>query len=569
MHRTRHAITGLLIASGLAGCASSWAPSGQLVNTAADGQYAAARELVAARIGNARPSNRDYILAHAQLAMLELADGQAEAAEQPFLAAYDILRLGGVNKDSTVNVIFDSEQGGTTWKGEPFEQAMTYAYFAAQLASLNDWGNANAAAQQSLFQLADFAQGERPPADRDGDGTLSTVEIGLAAQDAPEDYLDNGYQPIETDFAPGYMMAGAANWARAHLDDSYRKAARDNFNKAIRNGPGLKPVVDALVSRRANTLLWIDFGKGPQKIRTGYADAYSEFRSSQPMAPAPLRLRAGGAQQSVEYAADLDRYARDHRWRQYEDVRVAKALVGDAAIVAGSVATATARSDEQAIAGIAAIIAGAIINSGAAADIRYNEVLPRFVYFAAVDITEPDTTIQLEIAGAPGTRLALPAIDPPTEPERLAFRYIRLNNTRVAPTWATSAAVRYANDHYDPTVPGDGLPYIMGGRCVRTPSENTLRRYQADGNLLNMTLVELRNLYAEEGITLDLSEQAGNAARHILEGGNSLVTPLAGTAGYTRLFCADHPAFAPRSQRLLDAIRTHRAAAPGPAPSSP
>ncbi len=112
---------------------------------------------------------------------------------------------------------------------------------------------------------------------------------------------------------------------------------------------------------------------------------------------------------------------------------------------------------------------------------------------------------------------------------------------------------------------GDGLPYILGGTCVRRPTPEVLAYYQSQGQLASMTLNELENLYRAEGVSLDGSGEAGAAARgdapavmHILEGGKSIQVPLAGTAGYLRLLCREHPAYRPRSKELAEAIESLR-----------
>jgi len=112
--------------------------------------------------------------------------------------------------------------------------------------------------------------------------------------------------------------------------------------------------------------------------------------------------------------------------------------------------------------------------------------------------------------------------------------------------------VVYANDAYAGRVEGDDLPYILGGRDASRPTQQALSRYQAAGHLSGMTTVELENLYREEGIKLTEEDLGGRPHVHVLEGGDSLVPPLAGTAGYARVFCQEHGPYAPRSQALRD-----------------
>ena len=517
-----------------------------LAPLAAAGRYPEARERLEQRIAKSRDAeNRDYVLDRVRLGMVELADGQVDAAETPFLAAYDLLRVQGLNDDRTVRALVGTESGAITWKGEPFEQAAAYAYFAAQLASVSDWGNVHAAAQQSLFLLADFGTGP--------DGSELSYE--QVYRETDEDELDEGYQPIETNFAPGYFMAGLGDWGRRGLDPGFEASARDNFRKAVAYAPALEPVVDALTGGRANSVFWVDFGEGPEKVREGEHGEISRYLARTRSDDAPLIAKVkGGERVEAGVAADFNDYAHDHRWRAREDLRRAKAAVGELLANSGVVVAATADNDTGRLVGLGMIIAGMVTSSNAGADTRHNELLPQRSYFVALDIDEPDSTVMLQVAGRPGSRLVLSAIDPPRAPETVQFRYVRLNDLPETPVWAASGEVLYANEFYGARVPGDGLPYIMGGRCVRSPTPETLARYKAAGHLLDLTTNDLKNLYRDEGITLEVGEQAGGGARHVLEGGTSLVSPLPGTAGYARVYCAEHGAYIPRSDALRRAI---------------
>ena len=66
--------------------------------------------------------------------------------------------------------------------------------------SVGDWGSARAAAGESLFLLADFE-------------AVIEGDPGQAPSDESDAEEDKGYQPVETNFAPGYFMAGLASAA--------------------------------------------------------------------------------------------------------------------------------------------------------------------------------------------------------------------------------------------------------------------------------------------------------------------------------------------------------------------
>jgi hypothetical protein len=339
-------------------------------------------------------------------------------------------------------------------------------------------------------------------------------------------------------------------------------------------------VSEDVLNGRANTVFWVDFGPGPEKFRYGYAEAFAKFK---PRAEGASPLRAslsnrggafredgaialGSGADSFEPIANLNEYAGDHRWLNLQNARVAKAALGDALIVGGAIVAAQADDAGQALAGLVIMGVGALQKEGAKADIRHNEILPQRVYFVALDIHQPTTTVSFEVEGRPGSRLVLPGVDPPDPEEKLQFRYVRLNDTRIAPDWATSGVVYYANPSYSEAVPGDDLPYVMGGTCVRPPSAETLSWYQQNGNLLGVSLNELESVYRAEGLTWRLGDQNGVSFLHVLEGGASLIAPLDGTAGFARLFCQQHPPYVPRSEALQAFIERH-IAQPTPTPA--
>ena len=129
-----------------------------LVHAAAVGEYGAARDRLVARgsltTGRETTSN---LLDRVRLLVVDLADGQAAAAEENANAVYEILRTQGINADRTVASVVLGD-GVRYWKGEPFEQALAFTYVALQKAMIGDWGNARAAAEGSLFLLRDFGE---------------------------------------------------------------------------------------------------------------------------------------------------------------------------------------------------------------------------------------------------------------------------------------------------------------------------------------------------------------------------------------------------------------------------
>lgn len=254
-------------------------------------------------------------------------------------------------------------------------------------------------------------------------------------------------------------------------------------------------------------------------------------------------------------------------------------MIGQGLVATGAVVAATADDDQAQLVGLGLILAGLATSATASADTRHNELLPQRVYVAAVDVAEPDSAVRIEAGGRESASMTLLGVDPPSG-ERFQLRYVRMNAPGALPRWASSKQVYYRSDSYDGALAlldsggssggyGEGsswdaeplgdLPYILGGQDVSTPTHEALARYQAAGYLRGFTLSDLMNLYREERITLTTEEQGGAAARHILEGGSSLVAPLAGTAGFARLFQTPHPAYRARSELVRRVAGEQRA----------
>jgi len=548
------------VAGGVGGCASG-GPDGGLVNAAAVGEDGAARSRLMSRgLGSDRGARNDDLLDRVRLLVVDLADGQAAAAEGNANDIYEILRTQGINADRTVaSVVFG--EGVRYWKGEPFEQALAYTYIAMQKAMVGDWGNCRAAAEGSLFLLRDFGENERGR-------RLSQQELAERAARQGDGYLES-YKPRESDFALGYFLSGVGSLA---IGDE--QGAVERLAEAVGLRPDLADAVEAVQSGRANTIFVVDFGLAPTKVATGPQGAITAFEYNTWGDQSPLRVLVDGEDAgSFPTAADVNAMSADHSWRNLEDVRVAKAIIGQGLIVGGAVVATTADDDEAQLVGLAMILAGLAASATSSADTRHNELLPQRVYVAAVNVEHEDSSVRLDVQGRESSPMNLLGVDPPRD-GRFQLRYVRMNAPGAAPGWAASRDVFYRSDAYDGAVAAigggvegkdagefaalDDLPYVFGGQDVSTPTHEALARYQEAGFLHDYTLNDLANLYHEEGITFTREDQAGMSARHVLEGGASLVAPLAGTAGFARLFQAPRSAFRPRSEALREAARVER-----------
>jgi hypothetical protein len=521
------------------------------------GHYSAARVDLQQRLTD-NPSDRAYLLDRLRLLILTLADGYPQAAEEVSNQTFRLLRTQGLNADRTTAAVVLNE-GVKIWKGEPFEQALAYSYIAMQKAELGEWDNARAAANASLFLLKSFGENERGEEMNSYElARRAAEEDARRGEGAGDRYINKGYTPVKTNFVLGYLLNGVANKAIGRDDE-----AADNFHEAEAIRDYLKPLAAALDTGKYNTVFVVDYGRGPSKVATGPDNAVVRFMPNTPSDSRTLQVRVDGGVpllDQVPVVQDINRMSASLMWNNLEDVRKAKSAIGSAMMVGGLVVAGSSRDREAQLAGAGVALAGLLMKATSHADTRHAEFLPQRVYVVPVNIDSRDATVTLEIPGDPGSRMVLPAIDPPQD-GKVQLRYVRLN-WGMPRDWAVCGRVLYGNDEYSGRVEGDTLPFILGGRDVSMPTSGTVQRYHGAGNLTDLTPTEVENLYSEEGIALSVEDAHGRSRVHILEGGDSLVPPLPGTAGYARLFGQLHPPYRARSRGLNDFVkqRNERAA---------
>jgi len=97
--------------------------------------------------------------------------------------------------------------------------------------------------------------------------------------------------------------------------------------------------------------------------------------------------------------------------------------------------------------------------------------------------------------------------------------------------------VAYCND-YTGHVPGT-MPFVLGGTCCCTPTQELIDAYHRDGLLLDYDLGRLKELYRSLGIkTADDHRDCNNRCKwgpHILEGGRCMVPPTPGTQHFEEI----------------------------------
>lgn len=515
-----------------------------VVSAVQQGKYGDARETLSRDLEKNKSSRR-YMYERMMLSLVDLADGLPESAQQSNDEIYEILRTQGINADKTVASVVLNERV-KFWKGEPFEQALMYFYIAVERAWRAEWDNARAAAGSSLFLLRDFGRNER--GERKSTQDIATEAVKAENNRQTKDYIGNGYTPIKTNFALGYLMNGIANAALGRAAEAF-----DNFNEAAQLNAGLETLVAKLKKGDYNTILVIDYGLGPTKIAYGPDRVFSRF-SPKPDWPSDDRRLVISVNDSdaieVPPACDVNRMAADHMWNNMEDVRVAKSVVGSALVAGGGAAVFSSRDTGAQVAGLVIMLIGLAVKASAAADTQHCMILPQRVYVAAVHVAAPDSTITIRVDGDEASEMVLPVSMPPVG-ERIQLMYVRMTPSRARVEWARNNKPLFAYDGLSERIAGDELPYILGGNCVRKPSHESLSRYHGAGNLRDLTLNDLEELYRLEGLTWSLEENGGRAGKHVLEGGHSLECPRPGSAGFKRLFFQDHPRYMPRNPKVI------------------
>ncbi len=527
------------------------------------GEHAEAREYLM-RHKTKSPSQRQYLLDRMRIGVLAMADGYPHTAEFVFEEVYDVLRTLGINEDKTVATIV-AHEGVRFWKGEPFEQALALWYISVQQAMLGYWDNSRAAAGNSLFRLRDFGTDPKTDDRIDTEGIArKAAAIERAAErgldtgeyEDGDDFLNTGYAVVESDFTLGYITHALASYQLGR-----EREGEDYLAAAAEIDPHLRPLLRELRDGDYNTVLMVGWGLGPRKVSYGPGNALARFtpryRSDNQPLLASVRAPDGdpvpGRRVAVPVITDVNRMAADHKWNNLEDIRLAKNRVGDALITGGLVTAVIGdRSDSIELMGIGVgvMALGALTKAGAQADVRYADVMPQRFYIVPAKIDEPGQTVDLQIQGKPGSRLVLTGLLPPADGE-LHLRYVKLNSTRGSPPpWAVSGEIHYSNEVTGPA-PGRQRPYVIGGNDVRSPTPAVMDEYYADGMTRDVTYVELQNAYRAEGIRLEVEEDHGMPpGRHVLEGGRSLITPMGGTTGFTRLFGKPRPPYRMRSSEM-------------------
>jgi tetratricopeptide (TPR) repeat protein len=321
------------------------------------GNFAAAAALLKP---DTTKKDENFVLNNCRYASCALAAGQLSDAQNAFLNAYDVINSVSTNDGGRSLGAVLVFEGVKVWKGEPFERAMTDYYLGLTYLINNEYDNARAAFQNSIFKVREYANVDDP----------------------------KHYQEVESNFALGYLGLGLCNMRMGKSD-----LADAAFNRAIAINHGLSHVIDDLHRPGINTLVFIDAGQGPRKAAKGWYNEESAFGPT----PAevgpiqPVTVLADGQQvtnpQATYATVDTLAMAQERHWQDIDTIRKVKAVLGTGMMAGGTGMAAYGAANHQEglmWAGIGTAVAGALVSASSQADIRSWEMLPRTVYIVPI-----------------------------------------------------------------------------------------------------------------------------------------------------------------------------------------
>ncbi len=345
------------------------------------GEYAQSQQELAPLI---KKPNRNYVLNNCRYGSAALAAGNIMQAEHAFLKAYNVMNSVNTNTGSRVIGAVVLYDGVKVWKGQPFERAMAHYYLGLTFLMQQDYENARAAFQNSLFRLRAYSKNSAS-----NSGNLNRVD---------------------SNFVLGYFGLGLC-----YLKTDRPQLAAAAFQHAQQLDPAIASVVQKLYRPATNTLIFVDYGYGPQRRNRGWYGEQTVFTPT-PYQAGPLPMAEawknghpipGIAQSNM---VDTLALAQDKRWLTMDTIREAKAVVGTG-LIAGGLLVANNGVDQDsagtALAGLGVAALGAALAGSSHADVRYWEMLPRAVYVIPTALPSGRNTLQVSIGGATTARFTV------------------------------------------------------------------------------------------------------------------------------------------------------------------
>lgn len=293
---------------------------------------------------------RDRVLWQYRVGLMAMRRGDYAEAKQHFDDA--ITRIGGIyttDADARKARSFFHAEAKKTFIGEPYERVMVYFYRGILYWMDGEPDNARACFRSAQFQDAD------------------TEAHTYAADYILLDYLDG--------FASTKLGSDGS----------------DEFNRAVNNARNGLQIPE--YPRKANVLVFIEYGRGPRKFATGPHGQQLRF-AEQGAGARSATLRVGTQQYPLPPYDDLQWQATTRGGRVMDHILGNKAVFKDvtagtamaAAITAGGLAH-HGHEEAALVAGGVAIVAGLLSAfTVPAADTRMWESLPRYLTFATLEL---------------------------------------------------------------------------------------------------------------------------------------------------------------------------------------
>lgn len=343
----------LLLAMLGSGCAASKVEKAGMKSARLyyEGNFDGARQVI---LKYANKTDENFVLNNLRLGSACLADYRIAESQAAFLRAYEVLNSYGVNNGGRSLGAVVVQEKIKVWKGEPFERAMANFYLGLTFYMQHDYANARGAFENALFKLREYSDVKK------------------------EKKSDDAYKSIESNFSLAYLMLGRC-WQHMDRPD----LAKANFDRAVALKPELAPLADFDMNARANVLLVVDYGYGPEYVTDfdGAIVGFTPTPKSAGSVPMPT-VTVDGQQFQVpgtqDPPVDLLALAQDRRWQSIDTIRTIKSAVGTGLIAAG--AYEASKKDPEIGAAVVLIAAGLLMKGSSQADLRQWESLPRSTY---------------------------------------------------------------------------------------------------------------------------------------------------------------------------------------------
>ena len=363
------------------------------------GDYKRAVELISPA---AAKTNENFVLNNDRLGSAALAAYDLNTAEAAFVRSYEVINSVGVNDGGRSLGAALVSENIKVWKGEPFERAMVNFYLGVVYYMRHDYGNARGAFENALFKLRDYGEGDQK----------------------------DQYQNVESNFVLGYLML-----ARCYQQLGRPDQAQKNFERVVSLRPDLASLADASYIEKANLVLIVDFGRGPQKV----ANADGAFVGFQPtprqQGPIPLpAVDVDGRRIDLRSTnlppVDLLALGQDRRWESIDTIRAVKSVAGTALIGAG-IATAAFQKHPDPAVSLGLVAGGLLLKATSQGDLRQWEMLPRTVFIVPVQTTPGKHDVTVEFPALPGFRQRWLGLEVPEKGD--AAYYIHMDRYNPGP----------------------------------------------------------------------------------------------------------------------------------------